>query len=56
MNLDFQVNNKLSTYFNLFPCDTQVEREKKNNKPLLPAKNVWVYKNIWVIFGAMIMI
>ena len=29
MNLDFQVNNKLNTYFNLFPCDTQVEREKK---------------------------
>ena len=44
MNLDFQVNNKLNTYFYLFPCDTQVERKKrKKKKPLLPAK---MYENI----------
>ena len=38
MNLDFQVNNKLSTYFNLFPCDTQVEREKKKQQTSPPCQ------------------
>ena len=43
MNLDFQVNNKLNTYFYLFPCDTQVERKKEKKKNSPPCQ---MYENI----------